>query len=165
MSKSSFTGMVSTRNRTIRINALRITVKGRMHISLPESSNPPSHPYSSPTAFRNGSEANIERPGCQLILIGTAFIMYVFLFPLSKIPYWVLGSRFLVLGARKSRSEVHEARTQSPSYTLVHTSPPEFPSLLSKIIRILQSGCPPNPLCAQLRRSAGTFLDPAGPFE
>jgi hypothetical protein len=28
---------------------------------------PPIHPYSSPTAFKNGSDANIESPGCQLI--------------------------------------------------------------------------------------------------
>ena len=49
-----------------------------MHRSFSELLNPPIHPYSSPTAFKNDSEAYMERPGCQLIGTGIAFIIFSF---------------------------------------------------------------------------------------
>jgi len=55
-----------------------MTVYGNTQRSFPESSIPPSHPYSSPTALRNDSEAYMERSGCQLIGTGIAFIIFSF---------------------------------------------------------------------------------------
>src|SRR5262249_54394872 len=67
-------GRVSTRNRAIRTIDLRTIVYGKMQRNLPQSSIPPSHPYSSLTAHRNCSDANTGSPECQLMAICTALI-------------------------------------------------------------------------------------------
>src|SRR5438093_2121207 len=79
------TGIVSTRKRTIRIMDLCTTVYGNIQRSFPDSSVPPTHPYSSPTAFRNPSDAYIDSPGCQSILIGPAFTPPSFLKLLTEV--------------------------------------------------------------------------------
>jgi hypothetical protein len=68
--------MVSTRNRAIRSVAFLIIVYGSTQRSSPRSSMPPIHPYSSDTAFRNPWDAYTDKPGCQSILIGTAFMLH-----------------------------------------------------------------------------------------
>ena len=55
--RSASKGTTSTRKRTIRRAAFRITVYGKTHRNLPASFVPPIHPYSSLTVWRKDSEA------------------------------------------------------------------------------------------------------------
>src|SRR5439155_15547846 len=72
-------GMVSTRKRTIRTPAFRMTVYGNTHRSSPDSSLPPIHPHSWPTVLRNASEAYTGRPECHAISTGAALRLFTFL--------------------------------------------------------------------------------------